>query len=184
MTDGGQFSAIVVPVDFAEAPEDESDVRGFIADAGTHRVAFSPATVAAVTLAAGVAASNEATLHLVHAVPPMQSSAIYQGPVSVPSKIIDEIHERAETTSTAAMTALVAEHVHVKDTSLPVQLHAAPGNALRYVLERARAVQADLIVMAASGRSRVARFFVGSTADRIIREALCPVLVVPAHRDE
>ena len=39
----------------------------------------------------------------------------------------------------------------------------------------------DLIVLAASGRSRVARFFVGSTADRIIREASCPVLVVPAQ---
>jgi hypothetical protein len=36
-------------------------------------------------------------------------------------------------------------------------------------------------VLAASGRSRVARFFVGSTADRIIREASCPVLVVPAQ---
>jgi nucleotide-binding universal stress UspA family protein len=34
--------------------------------------------------------------------------------------------------------------------------------------------------MASSGRSRVARFFVGSTADRVIREANCPVLVIPA----
>jgi len=43
-----------------------------------------------------------------------------------------------------------------------------------------RTFEADLIIMAASGRSRVTRFFVGSTADRVIRQAKCPVLVIPA----
>ncbi|MBL4685070.1 MAG: hypothetical protein JKY37_10815, partial [Nannocystaceae bacterium] len=55
MSETAQFSELVVPVDFAEVPEDESEVRGFIADAGTHRVAFSPATVRAVEMAAGIA---------------------------------------------------------------------------------------------------------------------------------
>ncbi len=177
MSERGQFSAILVPVDFAEAPDDESDVDGFIADAGTHRIAFSTATVQAVELAASMGRINGATVHLVHAVPAMQSSAIYQGPVSVPSKIIDEIHERAETTSVSAMKELVARHAD----GARVEFSVAPGNALRYVLDRARALDVDLIVMAASGRSRVARFFVGSTTDRIIREATCPVLVLPAN---
>jgi nucleotide-binding universal stress UspA family protein len=37
---------------------------------------------------------------------------------------------------------------------------------------------ADLIVLATHGRGRVARFFLGSVADKVVRGATCPVLVV------
>ncbi len=176
MSAASLFSTIVVPVDFSEAPEDESEVQGFIADAGTHRVAFSPSTVRAVELAAGMCQGDDTVLHLVHAVPPLVSTAMYQGPVTVPAKIIEEIHDRAEATSVAAMEALAVERA----PGVKTQLSVAPANSVRYVLGRARQLNADLIVMAASGRSKVARFFVGSTADRIIREATCPVLIVPS----
>jgi nucleotide-binding universal stress UspA family protein len=39
---------------------------------------------------------------------------------------------------------------------------------------------ADLLVMGTHGYSGVKRFFLGSVADRVVREARCPVLVVPA----
>jgi len=172
----GQFSTIIAPVDFAEAEDADG---GFVADAGTHRVSFSPGTVRAVELAASLASRHGATLHLLHAVPPMRGSAVYQGPVSVPTKIIDEIHERAQAASLEAMQALAEAHA----PGVTVGFAIAPDNPLHYVLAQATALRADLIVMAASGRSRVARLFVGSTADRIIREASCPVLVVPAVRD-
>lgn len=39
----------------------------------------------------------------------------------------------------------------------------------------------DLVVMATHGRSRSAlgHFFIGSVAERVARESLCPVLIVP-----
>jgi nucleotide-binding universal stress UspA family protein len=37
-----------------------------------------------------------------------------------------------------------------------------------------------MIVMATRGRGRVARWLLGSTADRVIRSAPCPVLTVRA----
>lgn len=180
MADGAQFKTIVAPIDFAEVAEDDEDVAGFSVDANDHRVAFSEATVKAVQLAMSLARDSGATLHLLHAVPPMNSSAMYQGPVSVPSQIIDEIHDRARKTSVQAMTALV----DAQAAKVDVQLVVGPGKAMSYVLEQARVLSADLIVMAASGRSRVARFFVGSTADRVIREATCPVMVVPADQHD
>jgi nucleotide-binding universal stress UspA family protein len=61
-----------------------------------------------------------------------------------------------------------------------VEFVVRPGAALDVILEEARRFRADLVVMAASGRSKVARFFVGSTADRVIRQMHCPVLVIPA----
>ena len=177
MTTPVRFSTIIAPVDFEEAPEDESGLTGLVVDAGQHRVVFSPATVRAVQVAASMALAHGATLHLLHAVPPMASSAMYHGPVTVPPQLIDEIHERAIKTSTQAMNSLVAETC----AGVKVELKVAPGQALHFVLDGARSLSADLIVMAASGRSRVARFFVGSTADRVIRESQCPVLVVPAE---
>ena len=37
----------------------------------------------------------------------------------------------------------------------------------------------DMVVMAASGRGAVDRFLFGSTAERVIKHAGCPVLVIP-----
>jgi nucleotide-binding universal stress UspA family protein len=39
---------------------------------------------------------------------------------------------------------------------------------------------ADLIVMGTHGYGRVKRFLLGSVADQVVRQARCPVLVVPA----
>ncbi len=44
-----------------------------------------------------------------------------------------------------------------------------------------REVQIDLIVMGTRGRSGIARFVLGSTAERIFRQAPCPVLTVGPH---
>jgi nucleotide-binding universal stress UspA family protein len=62
---------------------------------------------------------------------------------------------------------------------LRCSFEARPGVALQVILEEAERFEAELLVIAASGRSRVARFFLGSTADRVIRQAACPVMVVP-----
>ena len=46
------------------------------------------------------------------------------------------------------------------------------------IREYAEGVRADLVVMASHGRRGVARFFLGSTAERVLRGAPCPVLIV------
>ena len=180
MSEGLRFSTIVAPVDFAEVGEDEHPPGGLVVDADSHHVAFSAATRQAVDHAASLARlAGPKGLHLLHTIPPMQSSTMYTGPVAVPQKIIDEIHDKARAVSLKAMEALV----RAVCPDLDVELAVAPGHPMQFVLDYSEKVGADLIVMAASGRSRVARFFVGSTADRIIREARCPVLVVPAPRE-
>lgn len=46
------------------------------------------------------------------------------------------------------------------------------------ILDSVKRFDADLIVMGTHGRKGVARFFLGSTAERILRERTCPVLVL------
>jgi nucleotide-binding universal stress UspA family protein len=49
------------------------------------------------------------------------------------------------------------------------------------ILRQAQDRQADLLVMGSHGRSGFDRLVLGSVAERLVREAACPVLVVPPH---
>jgi len=54
-------------------------------------------------------------------------------------------------------------------------------SAAREILRVAEERRSDLIVLATHGRSGLARVALGSTAERIVREAPCPVLTVRTH---
>jgi nucleotide-binding universal stress UspA family protein len=172
------FRRILVPVDFSRASNELID-EGKAVKVGSQYLDFAPASTRSVRLAAALARDSNSELLLVHATPTLNYSAMYTGPagVSLPSAVVDEIHRNAAKTSVEALTALTAEYCE----GVVVHYASRPGVPVNVVLEEAERFEADLIVMAASGRSRVARFFVGSTADRVIRLAGCPVLVVPAH---
>ncbi len=71
---------------------------------------------------------------------------------------------------TAAQSSLRAEDV----------LHVLPGLPARVLLDRARATQADLLVLGSLRRRPVVDF--GSTARAILAKASCPVLVQPGPR--
>ena len=48
------------------------------------------------------------------------------------------------------------------------------------IVAKAREIQADVIVMGTHGRAGLARAVIGSVADRVIRSADVPVVLVPA----
>ena len=173
------FAKILVPVDFSPA-SDEAITAGTAVCAGEQHIEISPATRRAMELASALARESKGKLFIVHATPPLQMGAVYTGPIGVPSQILDEIHQRAKRASIEALEALHGQLC----TGVRAHFEAGPGHPVEFVLAEAARVGADLIVLSASGRSRVARFFVGSTADRVIREAPCPVLVVPAPEEE
>lgn len=60
-------------------------------------------------------------------------------------------------------------------------LHGAP---FKEILELANREQADLIVLGTHGHSGIAHVLLGSVAERVIRTATCPVLVVGPHGAE
>jgi nucleotide-binding universal stress UspA family protein len=53
------------------------------------------------------------------------------------------------------------------------------GSAPAQILEAARSVRADLIVMGTRGLTGAARWFVGSTTNTVLQRTRVPVLVVP-----
>ena len=68
------------------------------------------------------------------------------------------------------------------DGSCTVAARVSEGKPARAILRVADEEQADLIVLGVQGRGAVELMVFGSNAHAVIREARCPVLVVPAPR--
>ena len=77
----------------------------------------------------------------------------------------------------AYLEAYLSQHVpEVKKAGLEAEIMVRAGRAAEEVLLVAQ--DADLILIATHGRSGIARWRLGSVADKIVREAPCPVLVI------
>ena len=59
---------------------------------------------------------------------------------------------------------------------------AEDANPAHSICEYAKMHDIDLIVVGTHGRGGVAHFFFGSVAEKVLRRAVCPVLVVPDIR--
>lgn len=172
------FARILVPIDFQPA-SDEQIAAGHAVLVEQQYIDYAPASLRSIALAAGLAKLSGGKIVLLHVTPPLAYSSMYTGTLAVglSQQVLAEVHKAAHDTSIAALQVVAERHCQ----GIEFEMVARPGVPLSVILGEAEARGVDLIVLAASGRSRVARFFVGSTADRIIREASCPVLVVPAQ---
>jgi universal stress protein A len=68
------------------------------------------------------------------------------------------------------------------DPKVPYEQHLVLGSPADEIIEYAKREQVDMIVMASHGRTGVVRFLMGSVAERVVREAPCPVVTVKAHQ--
>ena len=59
------------------------------------------------------------------------------------------------------------------------KLEVRIGVPAHQIIEAARELKADLIVIPTHGRSAIAQFFMGGVAEKVVRHAGCPVLVLP-----
>ncbi len=58
------------------------------------------------------------------------------------------------------------------------ELMTRSGDPATAILNARADIGADLIVMATHGRTGISHFFVGSVAERVVRESSCPVLTI------
>ena len=75
-------------------------------------------------------------------------------------------------------TYLQTKAEHLKDQGVAVTTVSEQGESAGVILGEARARKVDLIVMSSHGRSGISRWLLGSVADKVVRHAPCPVLVV------
>jgi nucleotide-binding universal stress UspA family protein len=134
-------------------------------------VDFSDASLRALTFAISLAEEADAHLTLLH---------VIDLPQELEAWIAESEQGRThlEQWRQASMTRL---HDLVPDearTYCHVDERVEMGQAYRQVLRVAAERRAGLIVIGAHGRGVVERMFVGSTAQHIVRQAVCPVLTI------
>lgn len=56
------------------------------------------------------------------------------------------------------------------------------GGAVDSIVEKAEGERVDRIVMSTHGRTGIDHLLIGSVSEKVIARALCPVLIVPAHK--
>ena len=114
-------------------------------------------------------------LHVVHVVEPSAYNDFLKSNESsepLPANIYDPLKERL-------LEAVPAEAANWCD----VQAHILVGKPYAKLIEFAQQNNVDLIVLGVRGHGKVENRLVGSTTDRVIRRAFCPVLsVLPPTR--
>ncbi len=63
-----------------------------------------------------------------------------------------------------------------------IKLHFRKGEARKLIPEVASAIKADLLVMGTVGRSGIPGFFIGNTADSVLRQVDCSVLAIKPEK--
>jgi universal stress protein A len=132
-------------------------------------VDFSPCSRKALQYAIPLAKQFGATVTVVH---------VAQECVQNPEMILGDaqILEAGQT----ALNDLVRE---IGD-SVRVQAIVRLGQPASGIVEVAQELQSDLIILSTHGRSGLAHVLLGSTAEKVVRHAPCPVLVVREKEHE
>ena len=130
---------------------------------------FSPPSEKALDYAVSLANQFGAKLTLLNVVEPFPTPDFTYYPLVMEN---DKIQ---------AETKRRLEHVRVKariDPQLVEKTLVRNGVPYREITDAARMLKVDLIVISTHGYTGLAHVFMGSTAERVVRHAECPVLVV------
>lgn len=129
---------------------------------------FSKTADAGVRWATEVAQSSGATVHVLHSFKLPNVGTPYSPP---PAKMVEALEDRVH-----ALLAETAEKV--KAAGVAVEVEFARGRPFDAIEAAARSLPADLIVLGTQGQGFVEHLLLGSTAERVVSRAPCPVLAV------
>lgn len=132
---------------------------------------FSDYSKNALKYAVRFAKQFDAKIYLIYVVEPMIYPADFSmGQVAIPSTDID-LHSRAE----EELRKLSKDFIN---GSLQVEILIKTGKPFVEIIETASANDIDLIIIATHGHTGVEHLLFGSTAEKVVRKAPCPVLTL------
>ena len=134
---------------------------------------FSDPSLQALQYARRFAAPSQAELVLLYVIEP----------VAYPAELGVVINLDADLAERALGELEKLRHQHLSDYPATRSL-VRSGVADAEIITTAKDEHADLIVIGTHGFSGLKHFLLGSTAERVVRDAPCPVLTVRHHADK
>ena len=131
---------------------------------------FSSTSSKAAAHAMTMARAFHAELVLVHVVPEMNYPLRSFGMAAVLPDMRRELHAKAGETLRQVAASLGSD--------VPLRTVVADGEVHTAILQCSKSEGADLIVMGTHGHTGLKHAMLGSTAERVVRLAECPVLTV------
>jgi nucleotide-binding universal stress UspA family protein len=131
---------------------------------------FDENSLKALDIAGRLASQNDAELYLLHV-----CATVF---VPLGGPVTDRV--MAEQSAQRRMEEITGQNLF----NIRCQLLVTTGDPGQWITAVQSALEADLIVMGTHGRRAVPRFFLGSVAERVVREAECPVLTIREHNHE
>ncbi len=138
---------------------------------------FSAPSLEALSAARDMAKVFGAELLLLHVVAPVPVVDGPAGPAPIDASLYDAEMEKAAKKN---LEEICAKYI---PESIKTHLLVGLGNAAQEILRVAEEKCPDLIVIATHGESGWRHLFFGSVAEKVVRHALSPVLVVHAPRE-
>jgi nucleotide-binding universal stress UspA family protein len=136
----------------------------------------------------GSALAEQALPHAVAIVKRFQAELILLRvlvPLPRPPAAIPAVLQKAEeATMKFAREYLERLEADVQERDVKVQKATTVGRPHLQIIQYAETNQVDLIVMSTRGQSGLSRWLMGSVADRVVRGAGVPVLLVRARKEE
>ena len=129
-------------------------------------VDFDSSSLKSLELAAKMAGENDGTVFILHIVPVDMD-------VSGMPQYVDLI-KRQESLDREKLTAIAQQHL----ADVKWEILDEMGEPADVIAAVATKLPADLIVMVTHGRRGLARLIEGSIAEKVLRDAPCPVLAV------
>lgn len=136
---------------------------------------FSECSLGALQYAAWFARRLHLKLILLHVVEP----AVYQDNYFGISSAAEQANRKLVEAARKQLTAVAKQSL---SPDVEIEALVRIGHPHSEIPETARALGADLLVLGTHGSAALHPFSMGSTAERVVRVAPCPVLTVPGAR--
>jgi nucleotide-binding universal stress UspA family protein len=136
---------------------------------------FSQQAVNAFRFALDIAAQSNGKIHLIHVVEiPVMHDTVLMPVLSFEEALLKELQTKADVNFNKLITKYAKEGQRVTGKVLF-------GVTSRMIGDYALVEKADLIVMGTHGASGVREFFIGSNAEKVVRNAMVPVIAIKKY---
>jgi nucleotide-binding universal stress UspA family protein len=135
---------------------------------------FSPVTKAVVDEAIALAQSSKGGIILLYIVQPPVLVAEYGG-------VIEDVVPLIEAAEKAATQLLAQWRDYLKESEVTTKTLKIEGFPAKEIVEQAKSLEADYVVMGSHGHTAFYDLLIGSTTSGVLKKAPCPVVVVPAR---